>query len=169
MVSKVGATPSTLTPFSLSPFSYEERVAEDAERVRVGFEALDDQVVVLAGLDEGTVLAHARADLLPLLLVRLLQVGHAREAPCSPCRTSSTNASRVPEVGGGPKTTISASGSEASMSDHFWFGIGDEAALAVRKFGSQRLEDLLLGEVPLGRCWPATRRSTGRHSRSALR
>src|SRR5918996_3324222 len=41
----------------------EEAVAEDAERVRVAAQALHDEIVVLAGLDEGAVLAHGGADL----------------------------------------------------------------------------------------------------------
>src|SRR3546814_4488291 len=41
----------------------EEGVAEDAVRGRIGVQPLHDEVVVLAGLDEGAVLAHAAADL----------------------------------------------------------------------------------------------------------
>ena len=57
MFSNVGSTPSTRLPWILSRVLVEEAEAEDAEGVRVGLELLDDQVVVLAGLDEGAVLA----------------------------------------------------------------------------------------------------------------
>jgi hypothetical protein len=51
----------------------EEAEAEDAQRIRVGDELLDDQVVVLARLDVGPVLADGTADALVLRLVRLLE------------------------------------------------------------------------------------------------
>ena len=47
-------------PFSLRRILFEEAVAEDAERAWVGGQLLDDQIVVLAGFDEGAVLADAR-------------------------------------------------------------------------------------------------------------
>jgi hypothetical protein len=42
----------------------QERIAEDSKCDRVGFDPLHDEVVVLTGLDEGTVLTHGRALLL---------------------------------------------------------------------------------------------------------
>src|SRR5919106_6225891 len=50
----------------------EERVAEDTVSIRVGFDALDDQVVVLAGLDERAIGAHALADFLLAVLAQRL-------------------------------------------------------------------------------------------------
>ena len=41
-----------------------------------------------------------------------------------PSRASSAKASRVPEVGGGPSTSILVSGREASISLHFEYGLG---------------------------------------------
>src|SRR5680860_299588 len=53
----------------------QERVTEDAERLRIGFNALHDQIVVLTGLDEGAVLAHGRALLFDeRLVVALLKL-----------------------------------------------------------------------------------------------
>jgi hypothetical protein len=57
----------------------EERVAEDAQRVRILHQTLHDQVVVLAGFDERAVLAHARADRFPAVLVGVLEGGDRRE------------------------------------------------------------------------------------------
>ena len=56
----------------LVPILLQEAKAEDAEGLGVSLELLDDQVVVLASLDIGPVLAHAHADRLEALLVRLL-------------------------------------------------------------------------------------------------
>ena len=41
-----------------------------------------------------------------------------------PSSASSAKASRVPEVGGGPSTSIFVSGSDASTSLHFMYGLG---------------------------------------------
>ena len=48
--------------------------------------------------------------------------------------TSSTKASRVPEVGGGPRTSIFSAGSEGSISDQFMFGFGMSAPSASGRF-----------------------------------
>ena len=71
MASKVGATPSTAAPFRSVGVLVEEGEAEDADRGRVGLELLHDQVVVLAGLDIGAVLADLAAGLLVGCLDRL--------------------------------------------------------------------------------------------------
>src|SRR5262245_3620542 len=52
---------------------FEEAVAEHAERVRIRDELLHDQIVVLARLDVGAVLANRQADRLVLGLVLLLE------------------------------------------------------------------------------------------------
>src|SRR3989337_3701925 len=49
-----------------------EGIAEDAERVGIGLDALHDEIVVLAGLAEGAVLAHGRAFLFDELLESVL-------------------------------------------------------------------------------------------------
>ena len=91
---------------------------------------LDDQVVVLAGLDIGAVLADRLPDRLEGLGVGLLQVGHGAGTSAAPASiTSSTKASRVPEVGGGPSTSILTSGSDGSIVLPGLVGVGDELAV----------------------------------------
>src|SRR3546814_74684 len=55
-----------------------EAVAEEAQRVGIGGQLLDDEVVVLTGFDKGAVLTNLRADFLVLLLVRLGERLHSR-------------------------------------------------------------------------------------------
>src|SRR5262245_55615119 len=50
----------------------QERITEDAKRVRVGFDPLHDEIVVLTGLDERAVLTHGCALLLDELLESVL-------------------------------------------------------------------------------------------------
>ena len=64
--------------------------------------------------------------------------------------TSSTKASRVPEVGGGPKTWMATSGSDGSMSDQLVFGLSTIAAAVVGKLRRERAEDLLFREIVVG-------------------
>jgi hypothetical protein len=130
-------------------------------------EALHDQVVVLAGLDERAVLAHARADLVPLGLVASSSAAIVSNSLQPSCMTSSTKASRVPEVGGGPNTWIGASGSDGSISRPVGVGVGDDLAVDL-DLGGERLEDLRLGQVDV-RAVTASGRSTGRRSRSGPR
>ena len=80
MVSSVGATPAELDRLHLVGILLEEAVAEHAERAGIGGDLLDEQIVVLAGLDERAVLADLGADVLVLVLVRLLQLLHRRVA-----------------------------------------------------------------------------------------
>jgi hypothetical protein len=89
----------------------QEAEAEDAHRLGVGLELLHDQVVVLAGLDIGAVLTHGVADRLVLgLLVGLLHGAIQSKVLQPPSIASSAKASRVPEVGGGPRTSMATSG-----------------------------------------------------------
>ena len=64
--------------------------------------------------------------------------------------TSSTKASRVPEVGGGPSTSIFSAGSEGSISDQFMVRVRLQRAVRVRQVLGERLEDLLAGEREVG-------------------
>ncbi len=81
------------------------------------FELLHDQVVVLGGVDEVAVVAQrvtARRD----IASRGSAATHENVLqPAS--MTSSLNASRVPEVGGGPSTSMLSAGRLEFTSDHF--------------------------------------------------
>ena len=61
--------------------------------------------------------------------------------------TSSTKPSRVPEVGGGPSTSIFSLGSDGSIVRPVLVGIGDQLAVWIRDFLGQRQEDLLLASA----------------------
>ena len=127
IVSKVGETPSTTAPFELVEVLFEEAVAEDADGVLVGAELLHDQVVVLAGFDVGAVFADAVAGALEarLVLRRAASLSQAKvRQPAS--MYSSANESRVPEVGGGPSTSIFTAGSDLLTSFQVVYGFGDQ-------------------------------------------
>ena len=104
MFSKVGSTPSTERALQLVGVLVEEGEAEDADRGRVGLQLLHDQIVVLAGLDIGAVLTD--------LGRRPSRRPPSTASSQAAVMTSSTKASRVPEVGGGPSTSIFSAGSD---------------------------------------------------------
>src|SRR5207253_5367216 len=79
------------------PILFEIGIAEDPDRTRIGFDLLDDEIVVLAGFDVGAVLAKARADRLELGLVALLERGHA--GICLAWRSEDQLAKRVARAG----------------------------------------------------------------------
>ena len=56
---------------------FEEAVSEDPKRIGIGGKLLDDQIIVLAGLDESAVLANRGADGLMLVGIGLLERDHA--------------------------------------------------------------------------------------------
>ena len=98
-----------MLPCSLSRLSLEEGIAEDAEGGRIGGELLDDEIVVLAGIDIGAVFAdRVWQAALRFLSCRWRRFPETAWQPVS--MTSSRNASRVPEVGGGPRTSIFSAG-----------------------------------------------------------
>ena len=125
----------------------EERVAEDADRVGVGFEALDDQVVVFAGFDEWAVLAHARADLVPLVFVGLLEVGHAGQV------LAAVMHDEFDEGVAGAGRRRRAEGDDRGRGQRrvdvrpHLVRVGDELAVGIRNLGGEGLEDLLFRQV----------------------
>src|SRR3546814_5995046 len=63
--------------FELARILFQIRIAEDAERVGIGLELLDDQIVVLTRIDIGAVLAHRLAALVER--VRIERLGRSEE------------------------------------------------------------------------------------------
>ena len=80
------------------------------------FELLHDQVVVLARFDVAAILANGLAGC--RLGVPSSSVSISGNVAQPRSITSSTKASRVPEVGGGPSTSIFSAGSAGLMSLH---------------------------------------------------
>ena len=81
------------------------------------------------------------------------------------------NASRVPEVGGGPSTSMSAAGSFELTSAHVVYGFGDEL-LAARGIGNvlgEREVDVAQREIEVRRTVFALREHDAVVSRSSLR
>ena len=56
----------------------------------------------------------------------------------------------MPEVGGGPSTSIFSAGSDGSISFQHLVGVGDELAVGARNLLGERQEDLGLGQLQVG-------------------
>ena len=123
----------------------EEAEAEDADGGRVGLQLLNDQVVVLAGFDEGTVFPHGMGDGLEGLLVFLAHGLQHLELPRAAFHGEFDEG--VTGTAGRRRAQDLDLGVRQRRVDVTPLGVGIRHQLAVdRDLLGQGLEDLLLGQ-----------------------